>query len=355
MVKIAVIGVGKFGTNLLNVFSQLERNNRCKLAAICDVNEELLSGQSKKYNTKGYVDYKDMLEKESLDAVAIATPDPFHKEPVIYCAQRNKNIFVEKPMDTTVEGCREMIEVCDKSGVLLQVDFHKRYDPYHKELRKVVQEGQLGRVEYGYSHMEDRIEVPSKWFTKWAEKSSPVWFLGIHFYDLARWILNTKGKSVYAVGKKWKLKSMGIDTYDSVNAMIEFENGAVITFDTSWIIPEGFEAIVNQGIRLVGEKGLMECDSQDRGMSGCFENEGVKTYNMGFLSEGKDKFGNVRFSGYGMESIADFVDNIEYLEKGGTIENIKNSVSGLGEDGLEATKIACAVHKSLETGQKEII
>jgi len=355
MKSIAVIGVGKFGTNLLNTFSQLERDGRCKLAAICDINAELLAGQAKKYNVKGYTDYKEMLQKENVDSVAIATPDPFHKAPVLFAAGLGKHIFVEKPMDTTVEGCHEMIEACRKNKVLLQVDFHKRFDPYHKELEKNVREGKLGRVEYGYVHMEDQIVVPAKWFPNWAPKSSPVWFLGVHFFDLVRWIIKSDGKKVYALGKKWKLKDMGVDTYDSINAMVEFQNGAVVTFDLSWIIPEKFEAIVNQGVRLVGEKGLVECDTQDRGTKVCFEEDGVKTYNLGFMSEGKDKFGRIHYSGYGIESIADFIYNLEYLEKGGSVESLENTVSGFGRDGLEATKIAVAVHKSLETGKVETI
>ena len=355
MVNISIIGVGKFGINILNTFKQLEREGRCKLVAICDINEEILERHCRAHNLKGYTDYKEMLEKENIDAVAIATPDPFHKEPTVYSANLKKHVFVEKPMDTTIEGCLEMIEACRKNNVLLQVDFHKRFDPYHKEIRKNVQEGKIGRVEYGYVHMEDRIEVPSKWFPKWASESSPSWFLGIHFYDLLRWILGSDGKKVYAKGKKWKLKDMGIDTYDSITAIVEFENGAVITFDTSWILPEKFEAIVNQGLRLVGEEGLIECDSQDRGTRVCFTDKGMMTYNLGFISEEKDKYGNPYYKGYGIESIADFVYNLEYINGGGKVEDLKNGVSAFGEDGLQATKIAVKVHKSLETGKVEEI
>ncbi|HOJ39832.1 MAG TPA: Gfo/Idh/MocA family oxidoreductase [bacterium] len=351
MKKIAVIGVGRFGTNLLNTFSQLSRQGRCQLVAICDINPETLKRQSEKYGVRGYLDYREMLQKEKVDAVAIATPDPFHREPVLYAAGLGKHIFVEKPMDTTVEGCLEMIQACENNRVLLQVDFHKRFDPYHREIARNVREGKIGRVEYGYVHMEDRIEVPWKWFPGWAPRSSPVWFLGIHFFDLIRWIIGSDGKRVYATGKKWKLKSLGIDTYDAVSAMVEFQNGAAVTFDLSWILPEKFEAIVNQGLRLVGENGMIECDTQDRGTRVCFEKEGVMTYNLGFLSEGRNKFGQIEYSGYGIESIADFVYNLEYLDKGGSVAELANTISGLGRDGLEATKIAVAVHRSLETGQ----
>jgi len=54
---------------------------------------------------------------------------------VVYAAKAGKHIFVEKPMDVTVEGCLEMIDVCRKNNVFLQVDFHKRFDPFHIKQR----------------------------------------------------------------------------------------------------------------------------------------------------------------------------------------------------------------------------
>ncbi|MGB9678347.1 MAG: Gfo/Idh/MocA family protein, partial [Candidatus Ratteibacteria bacterium] len=171
-------------------------------------------------------------------------------------------------------------------------------------------------------------------------------------FDLMRWFLKSNGKSVYAKGIKNKLKSLGIDTFDAVVATVEFENGAVVSFELSWILPENFESIVNQGFKLVGEKGIIECDSQDRGTRVCYEGQGVMTYNPVFINETK-KMGRVIYSGYGIESIADFVYNIIHLKNGYKIENLKNEISAFGEDGLEVTKIAVAVHKSIETQKEE--
>lgn len=352
MVKLGVIGLGKFGTNILNTYKQLERNGICKLVSVCDINEKVLDEQSKKYNAKPYTDFKEMIEKEELDGVAIATPDPFHKEPVIYAANKKLHVFVEKPLDLTVEGCIEMIEECKKNNVLLQVDFHKRFDPFHIAIKKDIEEGKIGKIEYGSCHMEDKIVVPRDWFPKWACYSSPVWFLGVHFFDLIRWLIKSDAKSVYAKGVKNKLKSLGIDTYDSVIAVVEFKNGAIISFELSWILPENFESIVNQGFKLVGEKGMIECDSQYRGTRVFYE-EGVMTYNPVFINEYEGKRGEKVYTGYGIDSIADFVYNIKYIKDGGKIENLKNGLTAFGEDGLEVTKIGVAVHKSIETGKEE--
>jgi hypothetical protein len=60
-------------------------------------------------------------------------------------------------------------------------------------------------------------------------------------------------------------------------------------------------------------------------------------------------------SGCGIESIADFVYNLEYLAGGGSPDKLEGGVTGLGEDGLEVTRIAVAVHKSLESGKIESV
>ena len=352
MLNLAVIGAGRYGTNIIRAFKQVESELEVKLVSICDINEKVLKSQCEKYNVQGYVDYREMFEREKIDAVAVATPDPFHKDPCICAANLGKHILVEKPMDITVEGCLEIIEASKKNNVLLQVDFHKRYDPYHQQLCRDVRDGKFGEIEYGYVHMEDRIEVPSEWFRDWSYLSSPVWFLGVHFIDLVRWCIRKNGRCAYATGNKIKLKGMGIDTYDSISAKVVFDNGVSVSFDSCWILPRSFEAIVNQSIRFIGTEGIIECDTQDRGTRLCSNKNSMETYNLGFILESKDRAGNTVYKGYGIESINDFVYNITYLENGGSFENLKKyAISAFGEDGLEATKIAVAIHKSLETGQ----
>ncbi|MFP3902916.1 MAG: Gfo/Idh/MocA family protein [Armatimonadota bacterium] len=347
--RVGVVGVGTFGINHLRCFRQMEYNGEAQLVAAADVNEELLNERTEEFDFIPYTSHQEMLEKEDLDCITVVTPDPYHKEITIDAANAGVHVLSEKPLDVTVEGCQEMIEAADHNGVLLMVDFHKRYDEYHIAMKQKLQAGDLGEIEYGYAHMEDRIEVPKDWFTGWAQNSSPAWFLGIHFYDLARFLLEAEPVKVWATGVKKKLASYDIDTYDSVSAKVQFDNDATVAFDSSWILPYEFEAIVNQGIRLVGTDGLLECDSQDRGTVTCCEDEGMMTHNESFLRQRYDKQGREIFQGYGMDSIADFARNVNLLLDGGSIEDIGDYPSGW--DGLQATKIAAGVHESLETGE----
>ncbi|NOZ21426.1 MAG: Gfo/Idh/MocA family oxidoreductase [Planctomycetes bacterium] len=347
--RIGVIGGGIFGEMHLRAFTQLQRDGKAELVGLADLNEELLAKRKKDYGVEGFTDYMDMIEKAEPHAVTVVTPDFLHRKITLDCLKAGRHVLVEKPLDVTVEGCREMIEAAKEKGLILQVDFHKRYDPYHQELEKLVAEGKLGEIEYGYAHMEDRIEVPRDWFPAWAPKSSPGWFLGVHMYDLIRWVIKSNGAEVTASGVKKKLKGIGVDTYDSIQAKILFESGASFTVDSSWIMPDGFEAIVNQGIRMVGTEGMMEVDSQNRGAESCFSSTGMQTHNLGFFKEGKTKAGEPFFAGYGIESIQDFAFNVAHLLNGGALDDLKGTFAD-GTDGLEVTKIAVGVHTSLETG-----
>jgi predicted dehydrogenase len=358
--RIGVVGVGTFGINHLRCFRQLGYVGAAELVAACDLNEALLEERRKEFVFNPYTSVTEMLEKENLDGITVVTPDPFHKAVVLEAAAAGVNVLCEKPLDVTCDGCQEMIDACEKAGVFLMVDFHKRYDEYHIAMKQKIDAGDFGTIQYGYSHMEDRIEVPKDWFPGWAVKSSPAWFLGIHFYDLARYFLEANGTEVWATGCKGRLSSLGVDTWDSVSAKVAFSNGATVAFDTSWILPYEFEAVVNQGIRMVGTHGMLECDSQDRGtitcispdapgvVSGATARAGMETHNKSFLRQKFDKQGREIWEGYGMDSIADFAYNVGVLLDGGKIADLSGYPTG--QDGLEATRIAQGVHRSLEVG-----
>jgi predicted dehydrogenase len=351
MIKVGVVGAGIFGVNHLNAFRQLSYLGVAELAAVAEVNEERAKWVEDNYGCKVYRDYNEMFANPEIEAVTVVTPDHLHKPICIAAATAGKHVLVEKPLDVTVEGCKAMIDAAKKANTLLQVDFHKRYDPDHIALERRVSSGELGKVLYGSVYMEDRIEVPSEWLKRWAPSSSPAWFLGVHFYDLARWAMKSNGKSVYAKGHKGLLRDeYQVDTWDAINATVEFENGAVFNFDTSWILPKSFEAIVNQEIRLVGTKGVWEIDSQYRGSRSCVNGEGMRTWNNNFMRESKDKQGRTIYRGYGIESIEDFAYNVQAIKDGATIESLAGTYPS-GEDGLEVTKIGVAVHESVETGQ----
>ncbi len=350
-VRVGVIGGGKFGQIHLQAFHQMELDGEAKLIALCRRDQQSGAEQCKRYGIAYYADYRQMILDANLDAVSIATPDHLHREMALAAIESGKHVLIEKPMDTTEEGCRAIIRAAEEKGVLLQVDFHKRYDPEHQALERAAKQGDMGDLLYGYCWMEDRLEVPVDWLSEWAPSSSPVWFLGVHFYDLVRWIIKSKAKSVNALGHRGFLsKEYGVDTWDSISVQVEFESGAQFQFQSSWILPREFEAIVNQGLRIIGSRGIWEVDSQMRGSQSCFKDQGMRTWNNNAMREYSNVEGQSRIGGYVVESIQEFARNVNRINSGVSLYKLSGHYPD-GYDGLEATRIAAAAHRSLETGE----
>lgn len=351
MVRIGVVGGGTYGESHLAEFRDLEARGDVRLAALAESHPQRREQRAREFGIPVYASHTDMLDKEPLDGVTVATPDHLHGQIVLDALERGVPCLVEKPLDVTVAGASKMVQKAEEKGLLLEVDFHKRFDPYHIEMRESYLEGKFGEIEYGYAWMEDQLFVPTQMLSAWSAYSSPVWFLGVHMYDLVRWIMNNPDPvRVFATGAKKKLASLGIDTYDSVQAQVEFSNGASIAFHNSWILPDNYEAVVHQGVKLVGTDGIFECDSQYRGGRGCLKGEKMRTWNLGIKYRERDKRNHVRWRGYFFSAIADFAENLLFLKNGGTLAELEGCYPS-GKDGLAITRTACAVHESIATGQ----
>lgn len=350
-IRIATVGVGRFGKFHLHAFKQMENLYNVQLVAAAETDLMKIPDIEKRFNIPVYTNYKEMIQKEELDAISVATQDHLHKDIVVYALSQGLHVFVEKPLDISTQGSSEMLNIAEQNNLLLQIDFHKRYDPYHIEIKELIDQGKFGKFLYGYCYMEDKIIVPRDWFKSWVNNTSPIWFLGSNFIDLISWLMNSKVVSVYAKGQKYKLKQLGFDTYDSIQSMISFDNDAIITIDSSWVLPEQFSSVANQGFRLVGTEGIVEADSHDRGTISCFSSEGgVRNHNSGFMHSVKYKNGTEKYDGYGITSIQHFAENVLHLKRGGTLEEL-NGTYPSGRDGHEVTKVNEAIHLSLECGQ----
>ena len=349
-VRIGIVGAGIFGQWHLKAFTQVQNEGKAELVAISDLMKDKREKAADEFGVTPYADYKEMIEREKLDAISVVTPDAFHGPIAVAGLEMGCHVLCEKPMATTMEDCRAIMAASEKKPEqILMVDYHKRYDMYHIELERTIREGQLGNIQYGYAYMEDRIEVSRDWFKNWPAGSSPFWFIGTHFVDLIYWLLKSKGVKVFATGRKEKLKSYGLDFWDNINAQILFENGATFTVDAGWTLPDGFEAIVNQAIRIVGTEGIFEIDSQDRGAAACLKGGTQKSYNLGVYAEKQLSDGTTQYGGYGIESIMEFGYHVHYLLNGGNIKDLEGQYAN-AVDGFEVAKICLAAHISAEQG-----
>ena len=354
--RIGVVGGGIYGTQMLKCFAGQQRMGRIELAAVADLDSDLLGRHAKTYGTEGYTDFVKMMDEANLDAVAVATPDHLHAPVIREAVKHGLHVISQKPLDVDSARTRELIDLCDKAGLMLYVDFHKRFDPGHIRLRNEIAAGDLGKLQYASVQMEDRIEVPTEWLKSWAARSSPSWFLGVHFYDLVYFLTQLQPVRVLASGYKGKLESMGLaGAWDSIQAKVEYEGGFSNNYDLSWILPKSFPTIVNQGIHIVGEEGMAEVDSQDRGYLTAYSRHAASVVANPFSAlEYDHPILGAMTEGYTFTSMSYFIDMLNALDQGRSIADLKGSYPD-GHAALISTRIGEAVERSINSGQIEMV
>lgn len=329
-IKIGVVGAGIYGNYHIHTFvcdPNVER------VVFCELNDERRKATESKFDVIGYSNVKDMIREEALDAVSIATPDPYHFEPAKEAMEAGiKYLLIEKPLATTVEECEALIQLAEKNNVKISVDFHKRWDPAYNCIRDEIMVDK-DKIIRGYMSLDDIIDVPQNWFT-WADKSSPAWFLGVHCYDLVRYISNSEVEKVYAVGTKEILSNKGYDTWDSIQATLTMKDGSNWVIETGWILPNTFPKSNDGQLIILSEHKYFKNESY-RGVKS-FTDKKQSIPNYIFMN-----FDNNKASGFGLEPMQEFVDDIIHEREFRTT----------AYDGLQASRIAQAVHDSLISEQ----
>lgn len=350
--RIGVVGLGRFVEIAhMPTYFNSRYSPRIEVAALCDVNADRVKEWQQKYGiAKGYGDIDAMLAAEKLDAVVVVTPDHLHTAIVCKALEAGCDVLVEKPLATDITECHRIIQTARKTGRRVITDFHKREDPAHQEARyRIVEEKRYGRVQFGYVWMQDTINIPAPGFFKsnFAEKSSPVWFLGVHFFDLIRYITALEPMQIRATGYKQVLTKMNINTFDAVKSDIIFNNGASISFYVSWNLPEGAPNLTTQGLYLQFENGELRVDTRDRGMYE-LSKHGYKTVNPMFTRHAPNGM-----AGYGHESIGEaLMQLLELKESHRKAYDRQLAADPSDVNGFYATLMAEATHASLERGKK---
>lgn len=143
MLRFGMIGTGIISTSHLKA---LDKNPRTQIMAVADIDRNKARQAVLGYGASVYGDYKEMLQKEELDAVIINLPHYLHEESTISCAEKGIHILVEKPMAVSSFACDAMIRACKKSGVILQVGHIQRYFPENKKAKEIIDSGALGKL-----------------------------------------------------------------------------------------------------------------------------------------------------------------------------------------------------------------
>ena len=254
LLDIGVIGVGLLGGQHARYAAA---HPDVRLRAIADTRANVARAMAGETGATWYKDYGDMLSREELDLVIVATPDPLHRAPVVAAARAGvPNIITEKPLSTTRNDARRMRDAVQKTDSRLYILFPNRFNPLDRATRYAIQNGLIGDPVYGDVRLDDNICVPTTmWGNRskaWAGGSSTAHFLFSHVVDLLRWYFHPADiAEVYAISQQRVLKY----TPDLYDAYLTFDTGLIVRIKAEWI--RRMDALVEFELGFSGKQGTL--------------------------------------------------------------------------------------------------
>ena len=239
--RVGVIGLGMGRHHIAGY----QGSPAAEVVAIADPNEARLAEIGDKYGiATRYVSAEEMLEREKLDIVSIATPNKYHRELTLAAFAAGSHVLCEKPMAMNAEEGRQMLEAARRAGKRLMINFSYRFTEQSMALKSLVEEDILGDVYFARTIWHRRRGLPGfgGWFGQKAlSGGGPLIDLGVHRLDLALWLMGypkpvwVMGSAYSPIGSALALeKGAQFDVEDLAVAMIKFENGATLELEASW-------------------------------------------------------------------------------------------------------------------------
>lgn len=239
--RVGVIGLGMGQAHIQGY----KTHDMAEVVAVADADAKRLAEIGEKFGVPGrYEDAEEMLAKESLDVVSIATPNKFHNPLTISALEAGCHVLCEKPMAMCAAEGEEMIAASKKAGRRLMINFSYRFTEQSQALKRQVEKGVLGEIYYARTIWHRRRGMPGfgGWFGQKAMAGGgPLIDLGVHRLDLALWLMDYP-KPVWVMGGACNPIATRIaaeqrkkfDVEDMACGMIKFANGANLSIEASW-------------------------------------------------------------------------------------------------------------------------
>lgn len=346
--KVGIIGTG--GISHLHMKGYNTMPDQCEIVAFCDINPENATSARDTYNSAGVTtcDYREIINNPEIDAVSVATPNVYHKQPTVEALRAGKHVLCEKPLGMNAAECKEMCAAARESGKILQVALQNRFTSAGRFMKQYVDSGAMGDIYYARAQALRRRGVPGwgVFIDKEKQGGGPLIDIGVHILDFTLYLMGYP-KPVTATGKTWDVLGKdpeiwnGMGDYDRSRftvedfavGMIKFDNGAVVTLESSFM-------------------GNMDGNPFQTDLFGTKAGASIKVYEengIQIFTESNQQLFNMSpknlptVDSSHMDEVKAFVD---------AIQNGKPSPVP-GEQGLILNAVFDAIYKSSETGKEQ--
>jgi predicted dehydrogenase len=312
-------------------------NEQVELVAVCDINTERANSVAQQYGVKAYTNYEELLASSTVEAVSVCTPNYLHAPISVAALNSGVHVLCEKPMATSEEEAKAMIEAAKANGKKLMIGHNQRFVASHQKARELIEKGEIGKIysfrtAFGHGGPEGwSVDGKDSWFFKKDEAFiGAMGDLGVHKTDMLRYILNEEIVEVGAFVESNAKDFANVD--DNAVCVLKTESGIIGTLAASW----AYNGKEDNSTIVYGEKGILRLeDDPTYSLVAQYATGEVVNYELGKI-QSNDEGGQSN-----SHVIEQFVDAVA--------EDKESPVPG--EEGLKSLAVILAALKSSQTKQ----
>jgi predicted dehydrogenase len=262
-VGIGVIGAGSVAE--IAHFPSIAQIPEAELIAVCDVVDEYTCNAVKRWKAKfSYRDYQEMIKRDDIGLVIIASPNLYHHEQAVACAQAGKHVIIEKPFACTNSEAWDIVNTAKKYNTKVMVGCNYRFWEQHLIAKDLLNQNIIGDLRMGSSKSHESWDLYHEMisFTKFRADpklaaAGALFDLGSHMVDLLLWFMGKEVKRVCGIAKNITRPAEYTVLDDCVYIQIEFEDNTYGIVDLN-----RFSPAVTQGCELLGTEGTILTSSE---------------------------------------------------------------------------------------------
>jgi predicted dehydrogenase len=253
-INYGVVGTGYFGAGLARILNSLED---AKIVAVYDPNNA--EAVAKELDCEVEQDLEALCGRSDIDAVIVASPNGFHKHPVLVAAQNNKHVFCEKPIALSYKDCSEMIEATKQNGVTFMAGHVMNFMNGVRTAKRLINEGEIGEILFCHAERNGWEEAQEQvsW-KKQRELSGGHLYHHIHELDFIQFLMGPAKRVSMVGGNVAHQGEQFGDEDDMLLITLEFENKrfATLQYGSAFRWSDHF-------VKIQGTKGAILIDLQD--------------------------------------------------------------------------------------------
>jgi len=270
------------------------------------------------------------IQEENITAAFISVPDNVHFFYAKKFLLSHIATWLVKPITDNLSQAQELAILSKQHNTPLWIDFHKRFDHANRLAYMNIQQQKYGKLLHYSVQYTQPLTLPRDTFS-WSEQTNVFSYIGCHYVDLLEFFYPQKIASfkISALGTKgtlYKEKGLHDTIIATIHLQLHSEETIIASFQVGWNDPEGTPSKSHQRLELTFEKGRFILDQKERGFE-IWDNTKTHQVNPYFFIQSYDPMTNAyKYSGYGYDSILNFLHHIEKREKSITIPLIHNTL-----------------------------